>query len=166
MKILKDRFYEIINALDGIRCDNRENKQYYDNENDLRQIPQDIMEYIERKGYCKYIYGANGRFVRTLTEKGYDVLQYMNYSKYKRRKSIANWKTWLSIGISIVALIASVYVASRNNQPFNKRGADKSNTDRLITKIYKRIDKFFESSDDQNTKSNQASLEVLARIAS
>jgi hypothetical protein len=111
MKILKDRFYEIINALDGIRCDNRENKQYYDNENDLRQIPQDIMEYIERKGYCKYIYGANGRFVRTLTEKGYDVLQYMNYSKYKRRKSIANWKTRLSIGISIVALIASVYVA-------------------------------------------------------
>lgn len=111
MKVQKERYSEVINALDGIRCDNRENRQYNEDENKLRPLTQDIMQYIERKGYCKYIYGANGRFVRTLTEKGYEVLQYMDYAKYKKQKAVVNWKTWIPIVISGIALIISGYAA-------------------------------------------------------
>jgi hypothetical protein len=116
MKIPKERYNEIINALDGIRCDNRENKQYSENENDLRDITQDTMQYIERKGYCKYIYGANCRFVRTLTEKGYEVLQYMDYGAYRRQKSIDNRKSWMPIVFSGIAILVSIGVASNLNK--------------------------------------------------
>lgn len=111
MKISKDRYHEIINALDGIRCDNRENRQYTEDESQLRRMPDDIMQYVERKGYCKYIYGANCRFVRTLTGKGYEVLKEMDYAKYKKNKAIENYKTWIPICASIVALLISGYIA-------------------------------------------------------
>lgn len=111
MKIPKERYNEIIVALDGIRCDNRENKQYTEDESELRKMPDDIMQYIERKGYCKYIYGANCRFVRTLTEKGYEVLIELDYSKYQKKKAIENYKSWIPIYASIAALLISGYVA-------------------------------------------------------
>ena len=111
MKIPKERYHEIINALDGIRCDNRENKQYTEDENQLRSMPDDIMQYVERKGYCKYIYGANCKFVRTLTEKGYEVLKEMDYAKYRENKAIENKKSWIPIYASLAALLISGYVA-------------------------------------------------------
>lgn len=120
MKISKDKYDEIIIALDGIRCDNRENKQYSENENDLRPITQDVMQYIERKGYCKYIYGANCRFVRTLTEKGYSVLSAGNYGKYLWKETLKSWAIWLPIFISILAVGISLWDKNKDAEKINK----------------------------------------------
>ena len=42
MKISKDKYSEVINALDGIRCDNRENRQDIDSPKPIRNIPDDV----------------------------------------------------------------------------------------------------------------------------
>lgn len=120
MKISKDKYDEIIIALDGIRCDNRENKQYSENENDLRPITQDVMQYIERKGYCKYIYGANCRFVRTLTEKGYSVLSAGNYGKYLWKETLKSWAIWLPIIISALALYVAYKDKNKDAEKINE----------------------------------------------
>lgn len=67
MKLPKNRYGELIDALDGIRADNREGK--YDTDMPLHTIEHDLLLYIERKGYCKYEIN-NLRFIRVLTEKG------------------------------------------------------------------------------------------------
>jgi hypothetical protein len=117
MKFDKKDYWKIINALDGIRCDNRENR-YSDQ---LRDIEEDVMQYIERKAYCKYIYGANCKFVRTLTEKGYEVLQEMDYGKYRRKKAKENWRLWLPVGISLLSLaISTVFAVITIRKEINK----------------------------------------------
>ena len=125
MSIPISRYDEIVIALDGIRCDNRENKQYAENETLLRNMHDDIMQYIERKGYCKYIYGANGKFVRTLTKSGYEILSREDYGKYRRDKAINNVKSWLPVLFSGLALLISVTVAIINHYDnINKAGIE------------------------------------------
>ena len=66
--------------MDGIRCDNRENKS----PDKLRQIEDDIMQFIERKGFCKYILGESNLFIRVLTKEGNEVLACGSYASYVR----------------------------------------------------------------------------------
>lgn len=100
-------FTEVVNALDGIRADNRENRQRNDTPQPIRRMDDDVMQFIERGGYCQYIMGPNFVFVRTLTEKGYDVLTFMDFQKYLTWKAKGNAKTWWPIRISAIALVIS-----------------------------------------------------------
>ena len=133
MNIPRSRYNEIVIALDGIRCDNRENQQYTENENLLRKMHDDIMQYIERKGYCKYIYGANGKFVRTLTKSGYEILSCNDYGKYRRDKAIENVKSWLSVLFSGLALIISIGVAILNHYDNINKAAIENRVKQLET---------------------------------
>lgn len=104
MKIHRSKYKQLIIALDGIKCDNEENRQDLDSNNPPRVVEDDVRMYIERKGYCKYIYGANCKFVRTLTEKGYEVLGTGSYRKYLWQQTLKAWAIWLPIVISVIAL--------------------------------------------------------------
>ena len=86
------------------------------------------MEYIERKGYCKYILGEGNKFIRTLTEKGYEPLSFLDYGKYRRHKRITDIKSWLPIVISVIAIMLAIanfiYTISSNanqNREIEKR---------------------------------------------
>ncbi len=111
MKISPDKYEKIHVALDGIRCDNRENKV-----KDLRQIDDDVMQYIERKGYCRYILGENNTFIRTLTKKGYKVLSSGGYKAYLLNETKEAWKVWLPIAISLIAVFITAlqYLENRD----------------------------------------------------
>jgi len=104
MNISTDKYGKIVDALDGMRADCRENKLRVE---ELRRIDDDILLYLERNGYCTYKVAAGNYFVRILTEKGYEVLYYMDYAKYRRAKSWKNWKNRVPIFISIIALLIS-----------------------------------------------------------
>jgi hypothetical protein len=104
MNLAKDRHEKIIIALDSIRCDNRENKTTLD----LRQMDDDIMEYIERKGYCKYVLGEGNVFIRTLTDKGYEVLGSGTYKDYLKEQKKEKVRLLTPILTSILALIISI----------------------------------------------------------
>ncbi|MBS1511459.1 MAG: hypothetical protein JST86_11500 [Bacteroidetes bacterium] len=104
MKLTEDKYEKVIIALDSIRCDNRENKTI----EGLRQIDDVIMEYIERKGYCKYILGERNVFIRTLTDKGYEVLGCGSYKKYLKQKRNEKIRLKTPIFISAFALVMSI----------------------------------------------------------
>jgi len=157
MKIDSSKYEEVVKAIDGIRCDNRENKQYSEDETKLREISQDVMQYIERKGYCKYIYGANCRFVRTLTEKGYEVLQYMDYAEYRRQKAIENRKSWMPILFSGIAIIVSIGVAWYNAN-LNKHNTEIEQKVKLLDSSINSLKNSINSSNLQTTKEQNPTI--------
>lgn len=104
MEIRREEYEELMTALDGIRANLRENKIG----NDQRQISDRISMYIERKGYCVFTQGIDGKFYRQLTPEGSKALSYLNYGKYRCRKRIEEWQLWLPIAISIGSLVISI----------------------------------------------------------
>ena len=104
MNLAKDRQEKIIIALDSIRCDNREGKTI----SELRQMDDDIMEFIERKGYCKYVLGEGNVFIRTLTDKGYEVLGSGTYKTFLTTQKKEKFRLLMPIRISIFAFIVSL----------------------------------------------------------
>ena len=100
MKLPKNRYGDLIDTLDGIRADNRE-WRYGE---DCRKIDDEMLLYIERKGYCKYEINTL-RFIRVLTEEGMAVLGSQNYIKYRRNKKWAKWGKRAPLIVSIIAVI-------------------------------------------------------------
>ena len=131
MKISKDKYDKVIIALDSIRCDNREGKTTQN----LRQMDDDVMQHIERKGYCNYILGEGNIFVRTLTTKGYDVLASETYKKYLWKQTKDNLKNWIPIWVSILMIILTGFNIYITNNRAAKQSVIEGRLDRLGTEV-------------------------------
>ena len=105
LKIAKEKHGLIVDFLDGLRADHRDGKY---NEWGRPVKDEFVLLFCERYGYCKYEYKEN-KFIRILTEKGAEVLIYMDYDSYL----VAKWwkKFWerIPIPISILAIIVSLF---------------------------------------------------------
>lgn len=100
MKLPKNRYGDLMDTLDGVRADNRE-WRYGE---DCRKIDDEMLLYIERKGYVKYEINTL-RFIRVLTEEGMAVLSSQNYQKYRSGKTWGKWGKRAPLIVSIVAVI-------------------------------------------------------------
>lgn len=100
MKLPKNRYGDLIDTLDGIRADNRE-WRYGE---DCRKIDDEMLLYIERKGYCKYEINTL-RFIRVLTDNGMQILGSQSYAKYRRNKIWAKWGKRAPLIVSTIAVL-------------------------------------------------------------
>lgn len=156
MKVSKGNYFKIINALDAVRADNRESK--YGGE--TRQIDDDILLFIERKGYCKYIVGDDNKCVRVLTESGYEVLASQDYAKYLKRKALDKWTKRLPIIISIIALLFSGTTSLLNYLTWRKGSQQTETQNRLkrLETLQEQYNLYRHPRQPPNTKSDTSNL--------
>lgn len=131
LKIAKEKHGLIVNFLDGLRADHRDGK-YGVNERPISD--EFVLLFCERYGYCKYEF-VEGKFIRILTDKGAEVLNYMDYDSFL----VANWwkKFWeiIPVPISIIAIGVSIWaIIVSKDKKFKVDGEPRLNQLEIITK--------------------------------
>lgn len=106
LKIAKEKHGLIVDFLDGLRADHRDGR-YGVNERPITD--EFVLLFCERYGYCKYEFQEN-MFIRVLTERGAEVLNYMDYDSYLVAKWWEKFYERIPIPISLIAIGISAYV--------------------------------------------------------